>query len=208
MEWKYIKPRNKSGGSPGGEPVVVVSGLPRSGTSMMMKMLAAGGLQLMTDNIRIADENNPKGYYEFERVKKMAEGDTGWIQEAQGKAVKVISYLLDQMPTEYTYRIIFMQREIEEILASQRRMLERDGKPDDGTSDEQMKELYAKHLSGVKAWLSRQPNIEVHYTSYNAILSDPKSHTQEIAVFLGRDLDLQAMVNVVDQALYRERSQN
>lgn len=201
MEWKFLKPRSESRG----EDVIIVSGLPRSGTSMMMKMLVAGGLEIMTDNIRVADENNPKGYYEFERVKKLEEGDAAWVAESQGKAVKVISYLLEGLPGNYHYKVIFIRREIDEILASQRRMLERDGKPDDGISDEQMKGLYSKHLNSVQAWLARQPNMDVHYTSYNEILMNPVPFAKEINAFLGGALDEQAMVGVVDRSLYRER---
>ena len=108
---------------PAKEYVTVVSGLPRSGTSMMMKMLEAGGLPPLTDSLRVADDDNPKGYYEFERVKKMPEGDKSWVEDAQGKSVKVISALLEHLPPEYSYRVLFMQRKVEEILASQTQML-------------------------------------------------------------------------------------
>ncbi len=200
--WKFLIPKDK----PSEEAVIVVSGLPRSGTSMMMKMLAAGGLKVLTDNVRTADENNPKGYYEYEAVKEMAEGGTDWMAAAPGKAIKVISYLLEKMPAGFTYKVIFMQREIAEVLASQRRMLEREGKQVGGVSDDEMQTLYSKHLASVIAWLSRQPNIEVHFTSYNEILNDPRPKVEGIRSFLGMDLDAQAMVNVVDKALYRERS--
>ncbi len=201
--WKFLTPRKV----PGRQAVIVVTGLPRSGTSMMMKMLVAGGVPAMTDNVRTPDENNPKGYYEYEAVKEMADGDTGWMESAPGKAIKVISYLLDKMPSGYSYKVIFMQREIAEVLASQKRMLEREGKPDDEVRDDKMQALYIKHLESVTAWLSRQPNIEVHYTSYNEILNDPQPGVEALLSFLGMDLDSQAMVNVVDKALYRERSQ-
>lgn len=202
-----MKSKKRPGGQGHDDPIIVVSGLPRSGTSMMMKMLAAGGVEVMTDNYRTPDENNPKGYFEFERVKKMTDGDTSWMVDARGKSIKIISYLLEQMPSGYTYKVIFMQRELDEILASQKRMLQRDGKPESDVSDAQMKDLYRKHLNQVKAWLSTQPNIEVHYPSYNEIMDDPKPHVTEIIAFLGMDLDELAMVGVVDQALYRERSQ-
>ena len=115
--------------------IYVVSGLPRSGTSMMMKMLEAGGVTPLIDNIRTADDDNLQGYYEFERVKAMKEGDVAWISEAQGKVIKVISALLESLPTEYNYKIIFMEREMMEILASQRKMLERRGKPSNPAED-------------------------------------------------------------------------
>jgi hypothetical protein len=124
--------------------IVVVSGLPRSGTSMMMKMLQAGGIGIMTDNLRVADENNPKGYYEFERVKQLDKGDNAWVAEAQGKVIKVISYLLEFLPADFHYKVIFMRREMAEILASQRHMLERDGKPGSSANDAQMATLFNK----------------------------------------------------------------
>jgi hypothetical protein len=200
--WKFLTPRQV----PGGQAIIIVSGLPRSGTSMMMKMLAAGGVPVMTDSVRTADENNPKGYFEYEAVKEMGDGDTSWMEAALGKALKVISYLLDKMPSGYPYKVIFMQREIAEVLASQKRMLEREGKPDDRVSDDEMQALYSKHLENVMAWLSRQPNMEVHFTSYNEILNDPRPKVEALRSFLGMELDAQAMVNVVDKALYRERS--
>jgi hypothetical protein len=200
--WKFLTPRQV----PGGQAIIIVSGLPRSGTSMMMKMLAAGGVPVMTDSVRTADENNPKGYFEYEAVKEMGDGDTSWMEAALGKALKVISYLLDKMPSGYPYKVIFMQREIAEVLASQKRMLEREGKPENGVSDDEMQALYNKHLENVMAWLSRQPNMEVHFTSYNEILNDPHPQVEALRSFLGMELDAQAMVNVVDKALYRERS--
>src|ERR1043165_1737839 len=105
------------------KPITVVSGLPRSGTSMMMKMLEAGGMSLLVDNLRTADDDNPAGYYEFEPVKKLSQGDFDWLEEAQGKAVKVIAALLADLPSAYTYQIIFMRRDMFEILASQNKML-------------------------------------------------------------------------------------
>lgn len=192
-----------SAGSPG--PVTVVSGLPRSGTSMMMKMVAAGGLEIVTDNLRTADEDNPKGYYEFERVKKLKEGDTAWVKDAQGKAVKVISALLEHLPAAYQYRVIFMQRSMPEILASQREMLIRRGEAPDKVSDEQMALLYEKHLAKVYAWLEEQPNFEVLYVDYRDVLAEPEKHAAEINRFLGGGLDEAAMRQVVDKNLYRQR---
>src|SRR5574342_806932 len=117
------------------EFVTVVSGLPRSGTSMMMRMLETGGLPVMTDHIRIPDESNPKCYYEFEQVKQLKEGNTGWISEGKGKVVKIISALLEYLPPGHKYRIVFMQRNMDEILASQREMLLRRGEPTDRVGD-------------------------------------------------------------------------
>ena len=107
------------------DPIIVVSGLPRSGTSMMMGMLEAGGLELVVDGIRAADEDNPRGYYELERVKDLAKAeDKSWLITLQGKGVKVISLLLQHLPEAYNYKIIFMRRSIAEVLDSQSKMLE------------------------------------------------------------------------------------
>jgi len=186
-------------------PVVIVSGLPRSGTSMMMKMLEAGGMELIIDGIRTADEDNPKGYYEFERVKQLDKGDTAWVAGAQGKAVKVIAALLEYLPSEYTYQVLFMNRRMPEVLASQRKMLERRGEKSE-ISDEKLAALLRKHVQQVKAWLAGQPNFEMLELDYNAMLVDPEPWAERINAFLGGKLDVQAMVEVVDPNLYRNRT--
>lgn len=185
--------------------VVIVSGLPRSGTSMMMKMLEAGGIAPLTDETRTADKDNPKGYYEFERVKKLDEGDVAWLDQAGGKAVKVISALLKHLPPGYAYKVIFMQRRMEEILASQRQMLIRRGEPADSISDEKMTQLFSKHLEQVQAWIAEQPNVDVIYVSYNEILEDPTENVEKIDQFLGQYLNKERMVSVIDEDLYRQR---
>lgn len=187
------------------EFITVVSGLPRSGTSMMMKMLEAGGLPPLIDNLRTADDDNPKGYYEFELVKKMPDGDISWVEDAQGKAVKVISALLEHLPPAYTYRVLFMQRNIDEILASQKQMLVRSGKPTDQVSDEQLSEMYGKHLAKVNAWLDEQTNFSVIYLDYNAMLADPTKYARQVNQFLDNSLNPQEMAGVVDPNLYRQR---
>ncbi len=185
--------------------IIIVSGLPRSGTSMMMKMLASAGLEILTDNLRTADENNPKGYYEFERVKQLKAGDFDWLSEVHGKVVKVISALLEYLPNQYQYKIIFMRRNMDEILSSQRQMLVRDGKQDDKVSDEKLAELYKDHLKKIETWLEQQPNMSTLYISYNQTLRDPEPDLNRINQFLGGNLDLKPMLQVVDQNLYRER---
>lgn len=201
MTWKFIKPN----AAPRSESVIIVSGLPRSGTSMMMKMLVAGGLEVLTDGLRGADENNPKGYFELEQVKQLPEGDTGWVQTARGKVVKVISYLLEYLPAEVPYRVIFMQRDLGEVLASQKRMLERDGKSEGSASDEQMTELYEKHLKQVEAWMRRQANLQVLFVSHKVVMQSALEAAEQVNRFLGGELDTDAMAAVVDPALYRER---
>jgi hypothetical protein len=187
------------------EFITIVSGLPRSGTSMMMKMLEAGGLPPLTDQIRTADDDNPKGYYEFERVKKMPDGDIAWVDGTQGKAVKVISALLEHLPPDYSYRVLFMERKMDEILASQHQMLVRSGKPTDKVSDEKLAEMYSKHLAKVKNWLNEQPNILVLYLDYNAMLAEPDKSSVQINQFLGDSLNAEKMAAVIDPNLYRQR---
>ncbi len=187
------------------EPIIVVSGLPRSGTSMMMSMLAAGGVPPLTDSIRTADEDNPKGYFELEKVKELAK-DNAWLAEAGGRAVKIISALLKHLPGDYRYKVIFMRREMQEILASQRQMLIRRGEPTDTVSDERMAGMFRKHLAEVESWLARQPNVEVVYTNYNQMLDAPAEPIETINVFLGGHLDTAAMMAVVDKTLHRQRA--
>lgn len=185
--------------------VVVVSGLPRSGTSMMMKMLEAGGIPPLTDEIREADKDNPRGYYEFERVKKLDKGDSAWLPQAEGKVVKVISALLKHLPDNYQYKVIFMRRHMPEILASQRKMLVHRGEDADSMDDEQLANLFNKHLAEIEQQLAQRENFDVLYVHYSDALSDPQTAAEEVARFLGRDLDIERMVGVVDPQLYRNR---
>ena len=187
------------------QPVIVVSGLPRSGTSMMMEMLKAGGMEVLTDHIRQPNEDNPKGYYEFERVKKLPEGDTMWIKDAEGKVVKIISALLVHLPSTHTYKILFMRRNIAEILASQKQMLVRRGEPTDRVDDTEMARLFEKHLREVQVWLDRQPRMTYLDVDYNAMLHDPRPQITQVLVFLGHTLDFEKMMKVVDPALYRQK---
>ena len=185
--------------------IILVSGLPRSGTSLTMQMLEAGGLPILKDDIRAADADNPKGYYEFERVKQVAQ-DQAWLEEAKGKGVKLVSALLLDLPNTYTYRVIFMRRKMEEILASQKTMLQRSGKPTDAISDDKMAALFRKHLIQVEKWISEQPNVQVLYVSYNEMIADPIKEIERIHQFLGNELDTEKMVSVIDRTLYRQRS--
>ena len=184
--------------------ITIVSGLPRSGTSMTMKMLEAGGIAPLTDHIRTADDDNPKGYYEYERAKKLREGDTSWVPEAQGKAVKVIGALLVHMPPGYEYRVLFMRREMKEILASQAKMLENRGE-DNKVDDETIAALFAKHVKQVEDWMNSQRNLKYIDVDYNAVIADPVPHIKKINQFLDGQLDESAMLEVVDPELYRQR---
>jgi len=187
------------------EVITIVSGLPRSGTSMMMKILEAGGMEIFTDHRRLADEDNPKGYYELEQVKALKDGDDSWIKDAPGKAVKVISSLLEYLPENYNYRIIFMRREIGEILASQRQMLIRRGGSSEG-DDQEMAEMFQEHLKRVRVWLANRPNMDVLYVDYNALMAEPEPEIKAVAGFLGLNDHLGAMLSVPDKKLYRQKA--
>jgi len=186
--------------------ITVVSGLPRSGTSMMMGMLDAGGIAPVMDGIRTADDDNPKGYYEFERVKKIKD-DVEWVPGARGKVVKMISQLVVDLPDGYSYRVVFMRRRMEEILASQHRMMERRGtvRPD-GPGDAAMAALFEKHVSDVINRLNARARFEVIEVDYNVILTGgADAAIAQIDEFLGGGLDRAAMRAAVDRSLYRQR---
>ncbi|HUE87683.1 MAG TPA: sulfotransferase domain-containing protein [Vicinamibacterales bacterium] len=188
-----------------GRPVIVVSGLPRSGTSMMMKMLEAGGIPVWLDGVREADEQNPKGYYELERVKELDKRvDKAWVREGRGRAVKVISSLLEHLPATNNYQVVFMHRDLQEVLASQTKMLVDRGE-ERGAADETLHKHYEKHLRRVKEFVSNEPwfsSIDVHYTD---VLTDVHKVSEHLNRFLGRKLHLPRMREVVDGQLYRNR---
>jgi hypothetical protein len=190
------------------KPITVVSGLPRSGTSMMMKILEAGGLSPLTDSIRTADTDNPKGYYEFERVKQLPKGDIAWVSEAQGKTVKVIALLLPYLPTDYAYQVIFMRRAMPEILASQREMLIRRGEDPDKVSDADIARLYEKHLQQVNTWISQQTHVQRIDVDYNQLLQNARTEIERVNRFLGNTLNPEKMVEIVDPNLYRQRKKD
>ncbi len=186
--------------------VTVVSGLPRSGTSLMMRMLDAGGLPPVADGEREADTDNPRGYYELERVKQLPKGDVAWVEQARGKVVKVISALMVYLPANYEYRVIFMKREMQEILASQRKMLERRNEDPDRLSDEMLSTLFEKHLEEAESWMaSRESSLKVLRVSYNEIVREPEPLVTEIDEFLGLSMDRSKMLEVVEPRLYRQR---
>ena len=189
------------------EPVVVVSGLPRSGTSMLMGMLAAGGLELVSDGVRTADEDNPRGYYELEGVKELDQApDTSWLAEARGKGVKVISFLLQHLPDSYNYKIVFVHRSLPEVLASQKKMLERRGEEPGNVDDREMAQLFTAHLKKVESQLAQRRNCDVLYVEHRETLNAPAQIAAKINTFLGTRLDVEAMIKVVDNKLYRNRA--
>ena len=189
------------------DTITIVSGLPRSGTSMIMKMIAVGGLKPLTDNIRITDDDNPKGYYEFERVKKL-ENDKAWLPYAKGKVVKIISMLLKHLPLDCSYKVIFILRNMDEILASQNQMLIRRKEPTDKVSDKDLAKMYRKHLQKIKTWLDREPNFEVLYVKYNEVLNNPVESCKKVNEFLGNTLDVAKMASIIDKNLYHQRTNN
>jgi hypothetical protein len=187
------------------DAIIIVSGLPRSGTSLMMAMLEAAGLELLTDGIREADVDNPKGYFEFERIKRIKD-DKGWLDDARGKVVKGISQLLLDMPPTHRYKVIFMRRELNEVLVSQKKMLVHRGTDKSDISDDEMRALFLKHLEHVTDWLRQQDNFEVIYINYNKLMKDPDDDLERLSRFLGDRADKAAMRGVIDQKLYRNRA--
>src|SRR5574341_2254820 len=188
-----------------GRPIVVVSGLPRSGTSMAMKMLAAGGLGVVTDGRRTADEDNPKGYYEDERVKDLHQaGDKSWLRESRGKVIKIISFLLKSLPDDNNYKVLFMHRNLREIVASQNKMLARRGEKND-TPDDRAVALLEEQIRDARFFL-RRPQFEVFELSYRETLEGPRPLALRMAEFVGEPLDVEKMTQVVDVQLYRNRS--
>ena len=190
-----------------GQPVVLVSGLPRSGTSMAMKMLKAGGMSLIEDGVRTADEDNPKGYFEAERVKDLADmDDTSWMRNVRGRVIKVVSSLLQYLPGDNFYKVVFLRRDLREVLASQAKMLVRRDETHD-TSDEDMIRMYEQHLEKVQFQLRFRDYFDVLYVNYRDVLQDPRTQAERIDEFLGGGMDVDAMAGVVDPSLYRNRAE-
>lgn len=185
--------------------ITIVSGIPRSGTSLMMQMIAAGGMAALTDDRRNADANNPRGYFELESVKTLARNPDA-IAEAEGKVVKVISSLLTFLPNRHEYRVIFMCRPLDEVLASQDRMMQRLGKVVPPAPTDSVRGAFEQHIQQIRGWLAAQPNIAVLYVEYGAVLQDAHGEASKIKAFLGQDLDVDAMTQQVERSLYRERA--
>lgn len=184
--------------------LTIVSGLPRSGTSMMMRMLDEGGLTAITDNIRKADADNPKGYYEFEPVKKTKE-DPSWLNGTEGKVVKMVYRLLYDLPAGRQYRVIMMRRNLDEVIKSQEVMLERSGKAGGKLSDDKLKKMFADELAKVEAWMDERGGFKYVEIDYNDMLKNPVPLAARINQFLDGGLDEAKMAAVVDPSLYRQR---
>jgi len=185
--------------------ITIVSGLPRSGTSMMMKILEAGGIPVLADHIRSADIDNPNGYYEFELVKSTAE-DPSWLDQAQGCVVKMIYKLLYDLPEDCTCRVVFMQRALKEVVASQNEMLRRRGeKPSAPEATHSLVGTFAAEIAACKRWLKTRPNFSVIYINYNKMLDEPAEQMAALNQFFNNALDTEAMLAVVDPNLYRQK---
>lgn len=183
--------------------VTVVSGVPRSGTSLMMSMLVAGGLEALKDDVRAADEDNPRGYFEFEAVKRLKQ-DASWVAGAAGKVVKVVHVHLRDLPREgVRYRVVLMKRDLGEVLRSQRKMLDRRGQKGGNLSDERTAALYAKQVADLEAWLDSQPAFAFLAADYGALVRDPRPVVAAVNRFLGGALDEASMAAQVDPRLHR-----
>jgi len=184
--------------------ITIVSGLPRSGTSLMMQMLVAGGMTPLSDGERRADEDNPRGYLEWERIKQLPK-DPGCIAEAEGKVVKVISQLLLALPAGHEYRVIFMQRPMAEVLASQDQMLRRRGTYKEGADQAAVSAAFEKHLHEVYAWMEGKPYVKSLRVPYHDALHQTKEIALQLEQVLGIRLNIEAMIQQVDESLYRNR---
>lgn len=183
----------------------IVSGLPRSGTSLMMQMLQAGGLELLTDALRTPDEHNPRGYFELEAVKH-GRNDLSWLAHARGKAVKVIHLLLMNLPTDQPYRVIFMNRDLQEVVKSQRAMLKQQGQTGAALADSALAGIFEKQLTTVHHWLAEQPNFSVLYVNHRDVMEHPSLAAEQINAFLNGDFSVNNMAAVVTPSLHRQRN--
>jgi hypothetical protein len=182
--------------------IIVVSGLPRSGTSLMMQMLEAGGIPIVTDNERVADADNPRGYREFERVKKLKH-DASWLPQIRGKAVKMVSQLLYDLPATEHYRVLFMDRDLNEVLVSQEKMLARLGQS--AAPCQEMARAFTLHLARLRSWLADQSHMAVLAVRYAELVANPAAEAARMSGFLEGRLEVAAAVQAVDPSLYRNR---
>ena len=197
MDLKYD---NKSSAKYRKNQITIVSGLPRSGTSLMMQMLDYGGMDCLVDGKREADESNPKGYYEYEPVMSIYK-DNSWMNKAQNKTVKIVAPLLNKIDEQYRYKIIFMTRDLNEILKSQQKMI---GKTED-VFPVKLYNKFQKLLSNIEVWKKKEPGVELIYLDYKDVLDNPESTVTSIERFLGVPLNRSAMINCIDKKLYRTK---
>jgi hypothetical protein len=173
---------------------------------MAMKMLQAGGLPLLTDGARAADAGNPNGYFEFEPVKELDKnGDLSWLRRARGNGVKVISWLVTWLPEGYDYQVVFMQRDLNETIASQHAMLRRRGVPEGIEDVTGMRRIYARHIEEVHRFLDHRRCFTTLPVDYRDVIERPSLEAARLAEFLHRPLDIERMAAAVDPGLYRNR---
>jgi len=187
-----------------GSFITIVTGLPRTGTSMAMQMLDAGGMEILSDANRVADEDNPKGYYELVAVKKMATSNK-FMEQAEGKVVKVVAQLLPYLPKDLNYRVVFMDRPLEEVLASQHTMLGRHDQTGAEIDDDRLKSVFQRQLQACVEILRRN-RIPTQRAVYSDFVSNPQKAAERLQKFLKKDLDIDKMVQTVDLSLYRQRA--
>jgi hypothetical protein len=184
--------------------ITIVSGLPRSGTSLMMQMLQAGGMQVLTDGRREPDESNPRGYFEHEGVKH-GRKDLSWLEQARGKTVKVIHLLLLQLPLDRNYRVVFMLRNLEEVIASQRAMLQKQGRADTKLTDAKLAAVFETQLDQVRQWLAEHANFHVLYINHASLIENLLATAEQINQFLGGNLLVTNIAGAVRPELHRQR---
>lgn len=185
--------------------ITIVSGLPRSGTSLAMQMLHAGGIPALTDEQRTPDADNPRGYFEFERVKQI-KTDQQWLSDAVGKSVKIIHMLVTSLPPDREYRVLMMRRDVKEVVRSQAAMLARSGKPGGGLSPDKLAQVYEGQMSAVARWLAEHRCFRVLDVHYADLIRDPRAMSERVNEFLGGGLIIEAMARAVDPTLYRQRA--
>jgi len=188
--------------------ITIVSGVPRSGTSLAMHMLQAGGIPALTDGKRPADEHNPQGYFEYDAVKRLAV-DSSWVPLlARGKSLKVIYRLLQHLPSNIGYRVLFMERDWHEVVASQKTMLEARRDPAANQPEAKLIATMSSEVVAAKAWMEKQANMRVLSLPYAALVAEPLDFANAMSEFLGGGLNVAAMCGVVDARLYRHRTGN
>jgi len=185
--------------------LTIISGLPRSGTSAMMQMLVAADMEVLTDDVRTADSDNPNGYYELELVQKI-EHDKSWLPSAQGKVLKMVSPLLTHLPDEFDYDIIFMRRDLNEIIASQSKMIENRKTNGTDLNNENLIRTYKRHLKDIYTWMGPKTNIRTISIQYQNLIKNPNATAVSLVNFLDTPLDTTAMAAVIDAKLYRNRA--
>ena len=185
------RPDPKAEGERSGKTFVLVSGLPRSGTSLMMQLLEAGGLPAMTDAERAADIDNPRGYYEWEAIKQIGKKPELLDDPVvEGRAIKCISMLLRYLPPQHQYKVIFMTRPIAEVVASQAAMTTRLGTKGADLEPQQLERGLRAHREDVRKWATVAPHIEWLEIAYPALVREPAAAIAEIVQFVGRSFCL------------------